>query len=316
MLTFPESFFKDEIRSGFNVPEMMKRCWAAHLKILEELKVLFAKYDLTYYADFGTLLGAVRHGGIIPWDDDVDISMPRADFMKLMEHADEIGGGLTIRSVYNTETFVNFHAVATHKTDTLKWDDVRMQEYYGCPFICYIDIFPMDYIPRDPEKKKLMKQLYSYTYKMVHTCVEVEQEYNGGALIAGKNLPQLPDQGAPDGKLQDFIDQLKDLEDYLHRFYNGTITIDGQKSLRNQLALAAEAIASSCPENEAGRVDYCPHMAYLQNDLSREKEWVKTTNLVPFENTQIAVPAMYHEVLVSRFGEDYMTPVHAASTHP
>ncbi len=119
MLSFPDDFFNDEVREDFLVPEMMKRCWAAHLKILDELQALFNKYGLLYYADFGTLLGAVRHKGIIPWDDDIDISMPRADFMKLLEHAEEIGGGLVIRSVYNTETFGNFHAVATHKTDIL-----------------------------------------------------------------------------------------------------------------------------------------------------------------------------------------------------
>ncbi len=315
MLTFPESFFKDEIRSDFNVPEMMKRCWAAHLKILDELQVLFNKYGLTYYADFGTLLGAIRHGGIIPWDDDVDISMPRADFMKLLEHADEIGGGLTIRSVYNTETFVNFHAVATHKVDILKWDEQRMEEYYGCPFICYIDIFPMDYIPRDPEKKKLMKQLYSYAYKLVHDCVAVEQEFNGGALITRRDLSELLQNDDTSGILRDFERCLKELDGFLARFYPGQISIDPEKSLRNQLCLAAEFIASSCPESEAERVDYCPHMAYLDNDLSRDKEWVKTTKNVPFETTEIAVPTMYHEVLVSRFGEDYMTPVKAPSTH-
>jgi len=64
VLTFPDNYFRDERRSGFNVPEMMKRCWAAQMKILDELHVLFSKYDLVYYADFGTLLGAVRHGGI------------------------------------------------------------------------------------------------------------------------------------------------------------------------------------------------------------------------------------------------------------
>lgn len=90
MLDFSESYFKDEIRSGFFVPEMMKRSWAAHLKILDELKILFEKYNLTYYADFGTLLGAVRHKGIIPWDDDIDISMPRKDYMTLLNHAHEI----------------------------------------------------------------------------------------------------------------------------------------------------------------------------------------------------------------------------------
>ncbi len=328
MLAFPDYYFNDEIRSGFNVPEMMKRCWAAHLKILEELKVLFDKYDLTYYADFGTLLGAIRHGGIIPWDDDVDISMPRADFMKLIEHADEIGGGLTIRSVYNTETFTNFHAVATHKVDTLKWDEKRMEEYYGCPFICYIDIFPMDYIPRDPEKKKLMKQLYSYSYQMVHDCVAVEQEFSGGMLISRSGLDELicglqedsragdiSPNGQNSDKLVKFRNQLKELETFLARFYPGQISIDPEKSLRNQLCLAAEFIASSCSETEADRVDYCPHMAYLDNDISRAKEWVRTTRNISFEVTEIAVPTMYHEVLVSRFGENYMTPVKAPSTH-
>ena len=202
MLKIPDDYFKDEIRSGFNVPEMMKRCWAAQMKILEELRVLFKKYGLVYYADFGTLLGAVRHSGVIPWDDDLDISMPRADFMKLIEHADEIGGGLTIRSVYNTGTFTNFHAVATHKAGTLEWDDRRMADYYGCPFICYVDIYPLDYLPADPEKKKLMQQLYTYTYKMVHICVEIEREYNGGALITGSELPELMQNGAPSGKVR------------------------------------------------------------------------------------------------------------------
>lgn len=91
-LTFDTSYFKDQKISNFYVPEMMKRSWAAQLQILEGLKALFDKYELKYFADFGTLLGAIRHNGIIPWDDDIDISMPRKDFNILLEHADEIGG--------------------------------------------------------------------------------------------------------------------------------------------------------------------------------------------------------------------------------
>ncbi len=322
MLTFQNEFFKDEIRNNFLISEMMKRAWAAHLKILEELKVLFIKYDLLYYADFGTLLGAVRHGGIIPWDDDIDISMPRADYMKLLEHADEIGGDLVIRSVYNTDSFINFHAVATNKTDILRWDDGRFKDYYGCPFICYIDIFPMDYIPRDPDKKKLMQQLYSYAYQMVHTCTEIEESFCRGSLVTYRELKGGLNKYVMDAqdtvaseKISAYISQLHDLEGFLNRFYKNDIAIDEDKSLRNQLCLVTEYIAASCKEEDADRVDYCPHMAYLKNDLSRDKNWVKETAYMPFENTKIAVPKMYHEVLVSRFGNNYMTPLHLPSTH-
>ncbi|WP_022755896.1 LicD family protein [Butyrivibrio fibrisolvens] len=322
MLTFPENFFKDEVRNNFLISEMMKRAWAAHLKILDELQTLFKKYDLLYYADFGTLLGAVRHGGIIPWDDDIDISMPRSDFMKLLEHADEIGGGLTIRSVYNTDSFYNFHAVATNKTDILKWDEKRMSEYYGCPFICYIDIFPMDYIPRDPDRKKLMQQLYSYAYQMVHTCVEIEDAFCGGRLITYKELKNGLDKYCKDivssevsSKVNGYLSQLKELEGFLERFYDNKITIAIDKCLRNQLCRVTEYIASSSNYKDADRVDYCPHMAYLKRDLSRDKNWVKETQDMPFEVTRIAVPKKYHEVLVSRFGTGYMTPRNLPSTH-
>ena len=61
---------------------IMQRCDAALLNILDRI---FRKHSLTYWLDFGTLLGARRHKGIIPWDDDTDISMPREDFNKVID---------------------------------------------------------------------------------------------------------------------------------------------------------------------------------------------------------------------------------------
>ena len=77
-----ENFFKEEVRSGFTVPELMKRCWGAQLKVLEEFDRICEKYGLKWFAFVGTLLGAVRHKGFIPWDDDVDIAMLREDYEK------------------------------------------------------------------------------------------------------------------------------------------------------------------------------------------------------------------------------------------
>ena len=89
-MEFPESYFEDEVREGFFIPSMMKRCWAAQLQVLEDVDKLCEKYNIKYYGDCGTLIGAVRHGGYIPWDDDMDIAMLREDYECFLEHAHEL----------------------------------------------------------------------------------------------------------------------------------------------------------------------------------------------------------------------------------
>ena len=79
-MRFDEDYFKPETIEGFEVKGMMKRYWAASMEVLEEVDRLCRKYNLRYYAFYGTLLGAVRHKGWIPWDDDMDIIMYRDDF--------------------------------------------------------------------------------------------------------------------------------------------------------------------------------------------------------------------------------------------
>ena len=66
-----------------------KRLWNAEIELIVEFARVCEKHNLKWFATEGTLLGAVRHNGFVPWDDDVDIAMPRADYEKLKSIASE-----------------------------------------------------------------------------------------------------------------------------------------------------------------------------------------------------------------------------------
>ena len=73
-----------------------------YLRILKELDRYCTENGLRYYMGCGTLIGAVRHKGFIPWDDDLDVFMPRPDFMRLVRSykSDE----WTLHSIYNDKS--------------------------------------------------------------------------------------------------------------------------------------------------------------------------------------------------------------------
>ena len=85
--TFQESFFEPETRCDFHINTKRKQVWAIEIDLLIEFDRICRKHNLRYFLAYGTLLGAVRHKVFIPWDDDVDVLMPREDYEKLWTHA-------------------------------------------------------------------------------------------------------------------------------------------------------------------------------------------------------------------------------------
>ena len=72
-MEYQPSYFEDEVRDGFFVPSIMKKCFASAKKIYDDLQRICDEQEITCAAAYGTMMGASRHGGLIPWDDDVDV---------------------------------------------------------------------------------------------------------------------------------------------------------------------------------------------------------------------------------------------------
>ncbi len=85
----PREFFVPETKDGFYVSELRKKIWAVEFDLLLELDRVCKKHGLKYFLWGGTLLGAIRHKGFIPWDDDIDVALLREDYDKLSDLAQE-----------------------------------------------------------------------------------------------------------------------------------------------------------------------------------------------------------------------------------
>ena len=133
------------------------------LSILKEFISICKDNNLTYYALGGTLLGAVRHKGFIPWDDDIDIGMPREDYEKFKKIA---SNALPENYKFLSEDTSNYKkSFSVIRDDSTKiimnYSNEEQEESL------WIDIFPLDGMPTNPLKKKYHSYRYLYTRMMV-----------------------------------------------------------------------------------------------------------------------------------------------------
>lgn len=283
-MEFPNHFFEDEVRDGFYVPGMMKRAWAAQLEVLYDIDKVCKKYNLHYYADWGTLIGAIRHGGFIPWDDDMDISMIREDYDTFARVAmDELPQGYGILNFEHSDDGdfkCDDYLIRVYNSNRIRVDQAFLNKFHGFPYVAGMDIFPMDYIPPNEEEDKML-------------CEQV---------MVLSSLAQMIKKG-----------DTKEEEAYLQQLENTyDIKIDRTKPIRRQIYLLSEKLCRAYTEEAS---EYLTTVSSRTRwDYKIPKKYYEKPMMVPFETGQIAVPVCYDAALKCKYC-DYMKPGHVGGSH-
>jgi lipopolysaccharide cholinephosphotransferase len=128
----------------------LRKLQLIELKILKEFIRICEIYELCYYVCGGTCLGAVRHGGFIPWDDDIDVAMPREDYNKFLEIAPEVISKDFIVSTFDTFPVDNLVSTFSFIKFFYANKDLIIESKNAVVanrMYCGIDIFPIDGLP-------------------------------------------------------------------------------------------------------------------------------------------------------------------------
>lgn len=135
-------FLREEIKDEFVVTTERKKVWAIILDIFLEFDSVCKKYNLKYFFDGGSLIGAIRHKGFIPWDDDIDVCMPREDYEVFLTLSKEFAHPYFLQTPYtDPEYFFGFAKIRNSNTTGL----TQMFKYQKYNHGIWLSIFPLDY---------------------------------------------------------------------------------------------------------------------------------------------------------------------------
>lgn len=144
-IQLPKCFLEKEVRSDYEVSSTLKRVWAVEIDLLNQLLQVCKRNNIAVQIFAGTLLGAVRHKGMIPWDDDIDVAMSREDFEKLCRIAPQ-----EFASPYFFQTALTdrkrFSAYARLR-NSLTTGAISGMDVPGFNNGIFIDVFPLDGLP-------------------------------------------------------------------------------------------------------------------------------------------------------------------------
>ena len=279
-IELPEHFLDEEVRCGYTVTEKMKKVWAVELDLLNEFQKICQQYDIKYFAIAGTLLGAVRHQGYIPWDDDIDIVMFREDYDKLVSIAPkEFSEPYDFMVSGKIEHFFRGHAQLRNRM-TAGILPSELEQKFSFNQGIWIDIFPLDGVPKENKKARFTYLKLRLMYKFL-----MNRRSKIHKRLLGKSM---------------------------HTFFLCWEKITGDNFQRAHDRYEAECRRMSEKYNE-----YVSVVEYLNPPSDKfilEKSDFEQSIEMPFEFISLPVPKGYDNILRIQYG-DYMQPVQGASGH-
>lgn len=240
------------------------------------------KHDLHYYACGGTALGAVRHKGIIPWDDDIDVAMPREDYDRFIALKSSLqGSDYEILDIHDRGYYLPFAKFSNAKTTIV--------ETSLNPFIIgvFVDIFPLDQVSDIATARQLSEE----KIKSFSSYKETVDHHTVASLF--KMLSHF---------------QMRDL---FRTCYKQTVC----QLFKDKLLAKFEAVEDAIKSQNGDNYMYYGGFYKIEKEICK-KVWYEGGTMLPFEDFQINVPKHYHEYLTNMFG-DYMQlpPVEKRVSH-
>lgn len=256
-----------------DIKDIKKEWNATILDILKAFMKICKDNGLTYYCCAGTAIGAVRHHGIIPWDDDIDVIMPRPDYDRLLEIAKAADfGEYEIITPYDDETYPLYFSKLSNRNTTLIED-----RQIPCVIGLYVDIFPLDATDDDVAKAKRLKDRYT---KIINRLNAVSTHNTFG----------------------EYLSLLKKKEEW-GRFAIKTLAFFCRSAVRRHLIRQMDRLSHLYDYDKAKNVQ-----VYTGSYGHREvfpKSWLGKGKEFPFEDTTVLLPECYDEYL-RHFFNDYM----------
>jgi lipopolysaccharide cholinephosphotransferase len=249
--------------------DQLEKIHKIQLEMALDVKKICEKYSIRYFIVAGTLLGAVRHGGFIPWDDDLDIGMLREDYEKFIEVSKNELSNDNFLQNWNTEPKFALPITKIRRIGTkfVEQNSAKVQINKGV----YIDIFPFDQVPRKIMERR-SQNIMTYVIKRI---LLIRQGY----------------------KLWDDKDCLKKLLYKILKIASKMISVNRAKQILYKVMTKYNYINSDYIVTHGGSYGYWKETI--------NKKWIENLTSIEFEGHLFPCPNDYHNYLINMYG-DYM----------